>query len=34
MRFIMEAAAEMHDLIVYQAMMLVWLDAELEAEGN
>ena len=28
-RFIIEAAEELHDMIVYQAMMLVWLDAEL-----
>ena len=33
MRFIIEAAAEMHDLIVYQAMMLVWLDAELSDDA-
>ncbi len=28
-RFIIEAAEEVYDLIVYQAMLLVWLDAEL-----
>lgn len=28
-RFIVEAAEELQDMIVYQAMLLVWLDAEL-----
>ena len=28
-RFIVEAAEELHDMIVYQAMLLVWLVAEL-----
>ena len=33
-RFIIEAAEEMHDMIVYQAMLLVWLDAEIYEATN
>jgi hypothetical protein len=32
-RVIIEAAEELHDMIVYQAMLLVWLDAELSDDA-
>ena len=30
-RFVLESAEEIHDFVLYQAMMLVWLDAQDDA---